>query len=513
MTRYGFVLDQRKCIGCHACTVACKAENNVPVGSFRTWVKYVEKGEFPNARRHFAVLRCNHCDNPPCVAICPTSALFKRDDGIVDFDRDRCVGCRACMQACPYDALYADGNNLNTAAKCNFCAPRLENSMLPSCQTTCPVQAVTSGDMDDPASDVAQLVARESTMVRKPDKGTGPQVFYVGADDSTLNPGMTRQSGSYLWADLRPDGVLPAMTSSLNGANGGAPLTVYDVPHQTHWGVTVSALLWTKSVAAGAMMAAAIILGLGFSEDLDLFGSAASAVGLLFMAFTGTLLISHLGRPERFMAILLKPNFSSWLVKGSYVLMTFGAFCVVWLVLGLSDSLIAMRAVSWAVAATGAMAAGYSALLFGQAKARDLWLGALVFPHLLVQAVLAGTSALLLAGLAIGSGQEDTDLLVKILAGVVSVHGVFVLSEAFLARHGGDAAKAARHMVSGSRRYLFWVGAIAGGVIAPIALLVLHLNVESNMNGLWAAAAALALVGLFIYENIWLEAGQSVPLS
>jgi formate-dependent nitrite reductase membrane component NrfD len=152
-------------------------------------------------------------------------------------------------------------------------------------------------------------------------------------------------------------------------------------------------------------------------------------------------------------------------------------------------------------------------LLFGQAKARDLWLGALVFPHLLVQAVLAGTSALLLAGLAIGSGQEDTDLLVKILAGVVSVHGVFVLSEAFLARHGGDAAKAARHMVSGSRRYLFWVGAIAGGVIAPIALLVLHLNVESNMNGLWAAAAALALVGLFIYENIWLEAGQSVPLS
>ena len=106
--RYGFVIDHRKCIGCHACTVACKEENRVPLGSFRTWVKYVEKGTFPDTRRYFSVLRCNHCDDAPCVTICPTVALYRRPDGIVDFDNRRCIGCKSCMQACPYDALYID---------------------------------------------------------------------------------------------------------------------------------------------------------------------------------------------------------------------------------------------------------------------------------------------------------------------------------------------------------------------------------------------------------------------
>jgi Fe-S-cluster-containing dehydrogenase component len=104
--KYGFVIDHDRCIGCHACTVACKAENGVPVGDFRTWVKYTEKGTFPEVRRHFAVLRCNHCTKAPCVTICPVNALEKRKDGIVDIDRDACIGCRACMQACPYDAIY-----------------------------------------------------------------------------------------------------------------------------------------------------------------------------------------------------------------------------------------------------------------------------------------------------------------------------------------------------------------------------------------------------------------------
>ena len=106
--RYGFVIDQRKCIGCHACTVACKEENQVPLGVNRTWVKYIEKGAFPDTRRYFTVMRCNHCDNAPCVTICPTVALYRRPDGIVDFDGARCIGCKSCMQACPYDALYID---------------------------------------------------------------------------------------------------------------------------------------------------------------------------------------------------------------------------------------------------------------------------------------------------------------------------------------------------------------------------------------------------------------------
>ena len=83
---FGFVIDNRNCIGCHACTVACKAENDVPVGVNRTWVKYIEKGEFPHTKRFFSVMRCNHCEDAPCITICPTSALYKRPDGIVDFN-------------------------------------------------------------------------------------------------------------------------------------------------------------------------------------------------------------------------------------------------------------------------------------------------------------------------------------------------------------------------------------------------------------------------------------------
>ena len=108
MPRLGFAIDDRACIGCHACTVACKSEHVVPLGVNRTWVKYIERGTFPDTERAFTVQRCNHCENAPCVTICPVTSLYQRDDGIVDFDSDRCIGCKACMQACPYDALYLD---------------------------------------------------------------------------------------------------------------------------------------------------------------------------------------------------------------------------------------------------------------------------------------------------------------------------------------------------------------------------------------------------------------------
>ena len=124
MVNYGFVIDNRKCIGCHACTVACKSEHDVPIGVNRTHVKYIEKGNYPDVTREFSVHRCNHCEDSPCTTICPTTALFTRSDGIVDFDDDRCIGCKSCMQACPYDALYIDPNK-GTAAKCNYCAHRI----------------------------------------------------------------------------------------------------------------------------------------------------------------------------------------------------------------------------------------------------------------------------------------------------------------------------------------------------------------------------------------------------
>src|SRR5580704_7206219 len=162
--RWGKVIDQDRCIGCHACSVACKQENGVALGSFRTWVKYVEKGTFPEVRRHFAVLRCNQCDNPPCVAICPTTAMYRRPDGIVDFDSDRCIGCKGCIQACPYDAIYMDPDS-DTAAKCHFCAHRIEKGLEPACVTACPERALLVGDIDDVLSEVSGIVARSNVRV------------------------------------------------------------------------------------------------------------------------------------------------------------------------------------------------------------------------------------------------------------------------------------------------------------------------------------------------------------
>src|SRR2546430_8556576 len=169
MTKYAFVIDQRKCIGCHACTVACKAEHDVPIGVNRTWVKYIEKGEFRNSRRYFLVNRCNHCDDAPCVTICPTKALYKREDGIVDFDSSRCIGCKSCMQACPYDALYIDPYS-HTAAKCNYCAHRTEVGIEPACVVVCPERAIIAGDLQNPDSEIARIVAREPVRTRKPEQ-------------------------------------------------------------------------------------------------------------------------------------------------------------------------------------------------------------------------------------------------------------------------------------------------------------------------------------------------------
>ena len=139
MANYGFVIDLRKCIGCHACTIACKAEHQIPVGVNRCWVKTVEKGTFPDTRRFFFPVLCNQCVEAPCVRICPTNALFKRRDGIVDLNGMSCIGCRACMEACPYDQLFIDPNT-RTAEKCNFCANRVENKLLPACVSVCPTE-------------------------------------------------------------------------------------------------------------------------------------------------------------------------------------------------------------------------------------------------------------------------------------------------------------------------------------------------------------------------------------
>ncbi|MCC6300913.1 MAG: 4Fe-4S dicluster domain-containing protein, partial [Anaerolineales bacterium] len=197
---YGFLIDQSKCIGCHACSTACKSENQVPLGVYRTWVKYVETGSFPDVRRRFQVTRCNHCANPPCVRICPVSAMYQRADGIVEFDPSICIGCKSCMQACPYDSIYLDPET-NTAAKCHFCAHRLDVGLEPACVVVCPEHAILAGDLNDPASEIARTLASAPATVRKPEQGTAPKLFYINGNDWSLHPSATQTHDSYMWAD------------------------------------------------------------------------------------------------------------------------------------------------------------------------------------------------------------------------------------------------------------------------------------------------------------------------
>src|SRR4051794_39060012 len=261
MPTFGFIIDNRKCIGCHACTVACKSEHQVPVGVDRTWVKYVEKGTFPNSRRFFSVMRCNHCDWAPCVTICPVTALYRRADGVVDFNSDRCIGCKSCIQACPYDALYIDPSS-NTAAKCNFCTHRIDAGLEPACVVVCPEQAIIAGDMDDPTTEISRLLDRHPVQVRKPEKETRPKLFYIDGDQASLVPTRTEAGGRSMWsrgaytatdgkpAEL-PNGDEAALKRlSLALVSLPEPRRAYDVrPRTPAWGWEVVAYTWTKSVA------------------------------------------------------------------------------------------------------------------------------------------------------------------------------------------------------------------------------------------------------------------------
>ncbi|MDE3135050.1 MAG: polysulfide reductase NrfD [Acidobacteriota bacterium] len=510
--RYGFVIDQDRCIGCHACTVACKEEHQVPVGVFRTWVKYIEKGEFPHTRRHFGVLRCNHCEDAPCVEICPTVALHHRPDGIVDFDNRRCIGCKSCMQACPYDALYIDPNTM-TAAKCNFCAHRVENHIEPACVIVCPTQAIIAGDLDNPASRISRIVATEKVSVRKPQKGTQPKLFYVGIEGDLLEPTRLSRQDGYVWSEQRK-GAAPVATQAASGAAFDPSVTreVYDVAHPAPWGPMIGAYLWTKSIAAGALVVAAVLAAWGGgTEPTSLTNVICPLIALVALAVTGALLIFDLKRPERFFYLLTKPNFKSWLVIGAWILMAYGALGFLWLVLGFFTGTVP-GVLAWLAAAFGVASACYSAFLFAQARGRDLWQSPIFLWHLFAQAWVAGSGAILIAAVAMGGANgfirhTEIVLLVSVTASVA-----MILLEAALPPVSQDVKLAHKVLLHGRLARRFWGLAVVAGSLIPIALATLVLL--SVAGGIAAVLAALlALGGVWWFDHLWVEAGQSVPLS
>jgi tetrathionate reductase subunit B len=179
--RYAMLFDLRKCIGCNTCAVACKSENDVPLGVWRSWVKKVEKGRYPHAKGFPLPIVCNNCENPICVTVCPVNASIQRADGIVYIDPHRCIGCRYCMASCPYGVRYINPRR-NIAEKCYWCHHRVDAGLDPACVVACPTGAIIFGDLNDPESQIANTITENAVQVIKPELGTGPQTFYIDLD-------------------------------------------------------------------------------------------------------------------------------------------------------------------------------------------------------------------------------------------------------------------------------------------------------------------------------------------
>ncbi|MFO1076797.1 MAG: 4Fe-4S dicluster domain-containing protein [Planctomycetota bacterium] len=177
MARYIMAIDTRRCVGCMDCVVACKTENGVPEGHCRDWITETVRGEFPTLGLEIRSERCNHCANPPCVDCCPTGASHVHAGGVVLVDHDECIGCKACLASCPYDARYLHPDGY--VDKCTFCIHRVEQGQAPACVAVCPTRCMHFGDGDDPDSEVSRLLATRAHHAILPEAGTVPAVFYL----------------------------------------------------------------------------------------------------------------------------------------------------------------------------------------------------------------------------------------------------------------------------------------------------------------------------------------------
>ncbi|MDM7994213.1 MAG: 4Fe-4S dicluster domain-containing protein [Acidobacteriota bacterium] len=205
MARYGMVIDLKRCYGCYACVMACKLVNRTPPGVLWSRVLRGEMGAFPNSVRQALPVLCNQCEEPDCMKVCPTGATYQTDDGIVRIDKEKCIGCKYCMMACPYGARYSvreyesyfpkgiplseyeqfckqeweAKSGCGVSTKCDFCTDRRAEGKEPGCVQACPAKARVFGDLDDPESEISYLIKTKRGFVLRPEVGTEPKVYYL----------------------------------------------------------------------------------------------------------------------------------------------------------------------------------------------------------------------------------------------------------------------------------------------------------------------------------------------
>jgi formate-dependent nitrite reductase membrane component NrfD len=381
----------------------------------------------------------------------------------------------------------------------------------PSCVIVCPTQSIIAGDLDDPGSDISRLVARHDVAVRAPEQGTRPKLFYKGADAASLDPLRTRIAGDgMIWADTTPSH--PTLPVSANGHGPALPAarTVYTTEHPMAWKGMVAAYLVTKSIGAGALIVAALLVLLGEADRRVEVGLVPAGLALAFSALTAALLVLDLKQPTRFLYLLVKPNPGSWLVRGAWILMAYSGLSVLWFLGGVLDSANLVRAVAAPAALLGAAAAGYTAYLFAQCEGRDLWQTPLLLPILLAQAVAAGAAVLLVAAAVID--MPRTDALRWALIGGLGTAAVLLAAE-LTSRGTAHVEFAIAAMTRGAYARRFWLGGVLLGLVMPGALVVPAIAGVDGATALGASAGVAALAGLAACEDAFVRAGQSVPLS
>jgi len=340
------------------------------------------------------------------------------------------------MQACPYDALYIDPNK-GTAAKCNYCAHRIEHSYEPACVIVCPTEAIISGDLDDDNSSISNYIIENKVSVRKPESGARPNLFYIDASPEMLDPLATERTQSYVWSEQsagvghyakyaeerlssantdsmivqlalekkarssnqRDRAIIRDVMEKLSDEGENSVKRTYDQPSKgVLWGWEVSAYIWTKAISAGLYMVA-MMAWLILDYDLKEYELLlpVTVISLLFLAITGVLLVIDLDRPERFLYVMIRPNWDSWLVKGAYILSAFGGILILnLLIIVFSLDIMYLKLLAIIGIPISMLTGIYTAWLLQQAKGRSWSKDKLLPLRFLIDTILIGASSLVL---------------------------------------------------------------------------------------------------------------------
>jgi formate-dependent nitrite reductase membrane component NrfD len=458
------------------------------------------------------------------------------------------------MQACPYDSIYLDPES-NTAAKCHFCAHRLDVGLEPACVVVCPEHAILAGDLNDPASEISRTLATAQVTVRKPEQGTGPKLFYINGNDWSLHPSAAETHDSYMWADKVTEqntslyehrsfqlpvvnGNGEAARTSKSGASirtpreQGRPLNgpiqiggrvaehmvqvAYNAQHRIYWHWELPSYLVTKNIAGGLFMLLSLSTGLGVFNFDSLTFLAAGFTSLVFMLLTVILLVKDLAQPKRFLNVLLRPQWKSWLARGAYIMVTFTAVAGLWWLLEgagylrwISPAFLSSvrPLASWLTFPLALGVVIYSAFLLGQAEGRDMWQSPLLPFELLAQSLAVSSGVFLTLSLFVSFPPVLLELLSLVFPLSLAINLLLILANKFAMPFASEVAMlASRDITHGRYRNHFWWGGVAVGHIVPFVLFVVApVSIP--------AAAFAAIVGLFFYEYAFVMAPQRIPNS